>query len=268
MTLLAWLPTTALAYNRASVQGSPETYLFWKKRTITWYMDKEGSKAVPQNEALGAIRRAFFSWASPSCTNIYFDYGGLSHSGTSNLVLPSGAQPDLKNTVTWHTQWPPKGTTDSSVTSETISQTTLIYLADTGEIVDADIDLNGQSKFWTTTDDRTKVVYDIQTVLTMEVGHLLGLARSDNSDAAMYGEIREGDIRRELHKDDIGGLCWTYPFKGPTPAGGGQSLPPSEITGAGCAVAIGSASLELQWWLVLLVGLIVLRRLYRRPKGD
>jgi hypothetical protein len=258
------LPSSAGAYNRASVDGSPGTYLFWKKRTVTWYMDAAGSKDVPQNEALGAIKRAFFSWAGPSCTDVYFDYGGLSHGGTSNLVLPAGAAPDLKNTVTWHSQWPPAGAGDSSVSSDTISQTTLIYLTDTGEIVDADIDLNGQSKFWTSTDDPTKVVYDIQTVLTVEVGHLLGLARSDHVDAAMYGEINEGEIKRTLHQDDIDGLCWTYPFKDTTPTGVGQSIPPPQITGApGCSVAgRGPQRGAGAWWLltVALLGLCLARR--------
>jgi len=242
LALLVLITGGAAAYTRASVQDKPGTYLFWKSRDISYKINPSGA-GVPLAEAVGAVKRAFFTWASPSCTDVYFSFAGLTSTTSSNLTLGSGTSPDLDNVIVWHANWPPAGVNDGSVTADMVSLTTLIYIADTGEIADADIDLNGNSKFWTTSDDRTKVVYDIQDVMTFEVGHLLGLGNSGHPDATMYPDLKEGDLKkRDLHQDDIDGLCFIYPFEGATPTGAGQSIPPPQITGApGCSLGAASA---------------------------
>lgn len=263
LALLVLCPSGASAYKRAAVEGKPGTYLFWQQRRIDYYINNKGYSGVPINEVVGAVKRAFFAWASPSCTDLYFDFLALTPSTATNLTLTGGDKPDLKNTIQWHAVWPPKGANDGSLTSDMVSLTTLIYVAETGEIADADIDLNGHTKFWTTTDDTTKAVYDIQSVLTHEVGHLLGLGFSDNTEAVLYSELREGDLsKRTLHQDDIEGLCFVYPYEGTTPTGGGNPVAPPQIKGAaGCAVAGDVAHGTVPMLLLLLAcGLIFRRR--------
>lgn len=239
VTAALLLPQAAAAYQRAEVDGAPGRYLFWPTRTLGYTVGKDGCKDVALNEALGAVKRAFFAWASPSCTDLYFLFDGLESIAKTSLQLGQDEDPDYKNVVLWRNTWPPAGVTDGSVTKEMPAVTTIIYNTDSGVVVDADIDLNGQDYFWTTTDDTTKADTDIENVVTHEVGHLLGLSHSDEKDATMHGTTHRAELtKRTLHADDILGLCTIYPFGKDTPKGSGQGSIPQQVQG-GCQVGTG-----------------------------
>jgi predicted Zn-dependent protease with MMP-like domain len=239
---------TAAAYKRAEVDGAPGRYLFWGNRVLSYSINQAGCKDVLINEAVKAVQRSFFSWASPSCTDLYFLYDGLVTTEKTNMSLGQGENPDHTNLVIWRGQWPPPNVTDPSITKEMPAVTTVIYDTDTGAIVD----LNGQDFFWTTTDDTTKAATDIQNAVTHEVGHYLGLAHSENKSAAMYAETHQGEIsKRTLHADDILGLCTIYPYGKTTPAGSGQGSVPQDVQG-GCGVAPGPSPAS-PWVVVVTV---------------
>jgi MYXO-CTERM domain-containing protein len=250
-------PSGASAYERAHVPGSPETFLYWSYRQIHYSVNRAGAGDVPIEETLGAVRRAFFSWASPSCTDVYFIYDGLTVSKSTNISL-AGSEPDFDNLIVWHDVWPPSGADE--VDPDLLVLTTVVYSPTTGEIIDADIDLNGQ-KYWTTSDDSAVAVNDVQAVLTHEIGYLLGLNDSDEREAVMFAEPKEGDLtKRVLAKDDIDGLCQVYPFSEETPTGPTQPKPKSDVEG-GCTTA-GSTS--HRWWPLALLALAALWRRRRR----
>lgn len=48
---------------------------------------------------------------------------------------------------------------------------------------------------------------DLESVFLHELGHALALDHSRNQDAVMRGGIKPGQIRRNLHADDIAGIC-------------------------------------------------------------
>ena len=53
---------------------------------------------------------------------------------------------------------------------------------------------------------------DLQSTLTHEIGHALGLGHSDIAEATMAPSIIGGDIsKRTLDQDDINGICALYP---------------------------------------------------------
>lgn len=97
----------------------------------------------------------------------------------------------------------------------TLALTTVTYNVDTGEIYDADIEVNGTMPISV----GSPVQYDLQSILTHEVGHFLGLAHSNQPDATMYDKYQAGSTElRTLKADDIEGICKIYPPNRQTPA--------------------------------------------------
>jgi MYXO-CTERM domain-containing protein len=101
--------------------------------------------------------------------------------------------------------------------------TTPVFEADTGEIVTADMELNGVgSKRWTTGETTEPDAYDVQNVVTHEAGHFLGLDHppcfSDGSylpecaRATMFASSAPGERqKRDLAADDVAAIAATYP---------------------------------------------------------
>lgn len=231
----------ARAYERATADDNPEIYLYWPIRNVTYLVNRRGCADVPLAETVGAIKRAFFSWASPSCTDLYFKLEGLTDVERTNLVKLGATKSDRKNVIVWREDaWPPPGVPAGAAPPEVAALTTLSYDATTGEIVDADMDLNGFDFFWTTTDDKTSAATDIQNVLTHEVGHLIGLddlTSVASKDATMYGTTQQAELdKRDLAADDVQAVCAVYPYGKVTPVGPRQPPPHTGVQGAatGC----------------------------------
>jgi len=107
-------------------------------------------------------------------------------------------------------------TTDGGVVIEdpsnanTLGLTTVTFDADTGEIYDADIQVNS-SQSLATGETVPSDGYDLQSILTHEAGHFLGLAHSASSAATMYASYTPGSAsKRILSDDDIAGICTIY----------------------------------------------------------
>ncbi len=265
LLVAALIPAVAAGYQRAEVTGISGRYLYWPQRTVDYTVNRLGCKDVSLQATLGAVKRAFFTWASPSCTDIYFIYKGLSAATKTNLVLGQNEKPDLTNLVVWHNTWPPNGVSSADVTKEMPAVTTVVYSTVTGVIVDADIDLNGHDFFWTSFDDANKSATDIQNILTHEIGHLLGLTHSANQSATMWEGTHQGELdKRTLHADDQLGVCTIYPFGATTPKGSGQGSVPQEVQG-GCAAARGGGAATAGLVLLGLAALLALRK-RRRPR--
>jgi MYXO-CTERM domain-containing protein len=232
LAVLCLVELQASAYTRAQHSQFPGTFLYWYKRTITYSIAKDSLKDfVSFSDVVGAVKRSFFSWASPSCTDISFIYGGVDSTTTEF------AKPDGKNLIVWHKdKWPPVD--DPAITNEMPAVTTLKY-NDKGIIAEADIDLNAVNFFWTTSD---KPQTDIQNVMTHEIGHLLGLDHTEAQDSAMYSKTFNGETKKQkLSADDQDGVCFIYPFSDTTPMGPGVDPPKIDVQG-GCAVAPAAAS--------------------------
>lgn len=259
----------AEAYQRAEVAGVKGRYLYWEERTISYAVNNKGCKDVSMAETLGAIKRSFFAWAGPSCTDIYFAYEGTDPAEMSNLLLPQDQKPDSKNLIIWRNTWPPPGVTDATITKDMPAVTTVIYNTDTGVIVDADIDLNGHNFFWTSSDDPSEVATDVQNIITHEIGHLLGLGHTAEKEASMFESTHQGELKkRSLHADDELGLCKVYPFDEITPKGEGQGSVPQDVQG-GCALACPARQSGAGGGMVIVLGVLALLfgRALRRPRA-
>jgi MYXO-CTERM domain-containing protein len=130
-----------------------------------------------------------------------------------------------------------------------VALTSVLYEPATGRIVDADIELNGWDGekqgspitlgqappahgWYFTCNDRANLLdcttygqegcyfIDLQATMAHEVGHFLGLAHvcepphctQAHAPITMYPLTRPGDVeKRELHPDDVEGVCAIYP---------------------------------------------------------
>ncbi|MFO0712944.1 MAG: matrixin family metalloprotease [Sandaracinus sp.] len=86
---------------------------------------------------------------------------------------------------------------------------------ETGEILDADMEINQQRGEYAICPEEgcTDGRIDLPNVLTHEIGHYFGIAHSpDDPFATMYASAPAGEtIKRSLTADDTGALCTMYP---------------------------------------------------------
>jgi Matrixin len=182
------------------------TALFWSSHCLGFWMQKDASSQVSLALATSVVSNAFANWMSVDC-------GGGMH---PNILVKSGGdvachaqeynqQEGNANIIMFDdSSWPYEGSPN------TLALTTVTYDLDTGEIYDADMELNSHDVTFTTSD--TNVQFDLASIVQHESGHFLGLAHSADPEATMFATYKQGDIGlRTLDPDDIAAICATYP---------------------------------------------------------
>jgi hypothetical protein len=146
---------------------------------------------------------------------------------------PTGYNPrgQNSNTIAFRPKW-----NDNTIHRPgAIAITIATYDSFTGEIYDADIEMNSYhdvtnpTGFHFSAETRTAPagMTDLQTILTHEFGHFLGLSHSESDRAAMWWMAGVAEVRRDLTADDAAGMCVIYPVSSmpatrclPVPYGG------------------------------------------------
>jgi len=269
-------PLPLFAYERARVNPNGPL-LFWATRRHSFQIDARGTPDVTDGSAFDAVRRSFATWAAVSCSDLSFPEVLPLEQGDRRVGYFPGAT--NRNLVLWRTEScasaVPRG--DPCLTeggcsnkydcwdgdSTAIATTTTTSNSSTGQILDADIELNDSGFTFTTADGPPCsaggpyvgcVAYDVQNTVTHEAGHTLGLDHSAVPAATMFAFAPGGQVsKRTLHDDDIQGICTIYPKGGPTSTSPGVPAPGSTETG-GCGSS-GTASWEALLPTALLLAL-------------
>lgn len=186
--------------------GDCGTPLFWPKTCVGWSLQKNASAQVSFEVMEQIVTKAFHTWTTAPCP------GG----GTPRMVVEQAEPAECAkheynqmagnaNIILFHDDsWPYEGS------SNTLALTTVTYNLDTGEIYDADMEINSADISFTTGD--SNVLYDLPSVVTHETGHFLGLAHSHDVEATMFPDYIEHTTNlRNLSADDIAGICAIYP---------------------------------------------------------
>lgn len=261
--LAAWLlPAPAGGFVRSR---DPEygTCLWWKDRSVTYLVHEACSQDVPRATCLEAVRRSFEEWNKPACSDFNLIDAGTT--ARTDVGFDQKNWDDNINLVIWvESGWRHE--------RSAIALTTTTYDTANGEIVDADIELNGENYTFSVAEPALTIT-DIQNTLVHEVGHLLGLDHSINRRSSMFAEASPGETeKRDLFQDDIDGLCFVYPADGSTPKYylvGEETFPcaenpPGNGNGCGCTSRRGSGAQA--FWAA---GLLLLARVRRtRAKGE
>jgi hypothetical protein len=209
-----------------SVQKASNAPLWWRTSCVGYDLNEGASRHVSLDVFAAATSSAFAAWADASCPT-----GG---SGTSRVSIDvrdlgpvpcAGAAYDKtggpnQNVVVFHDEvWPyeaqDRAKSGRSI-SPTVALTTVTFDPNTGEIYDADIELNSADYVIAVPDATGKLpdgAFDLQSVLTHEAGHFFGLAHSPLPSAVMNasGDSDQGGTKRNLREEDVAGICAIYP---------------------------------------------------------
>lgn len=254
-------PSRVRAWRHATVDSEPGTTLFWRSRRVEIRSAYGTCVDAPESAVRASVLQALNEWstAGAGCADMSLVEGRTLAGSGSFATNLDGGDPDHENRLVWRQHdWP------RADAGDVIALTTLVYDRATGAIVDADIDVNGEDFYFTTTDDAGTVVTDVQNTVAHELGHVLGFGHSDIEEATMYGSSEPGDIgKRELDGDDVQAVCTVYPYGAPTPRGLGRSS--GGLTSAsGCNV--GGAGAGSGWLVVLALGLALVLVARRRAR--
>jgi hypothetical protein len=256
--LLLWLVLSggqARAFVRSHVEGEPTLYLYWNNRSVAVFLQQRGSEDVQPGAMRAAVLRSLTEWSANACTDLYLHFGGTTTSTATNLT---SAEPDMVNSLVWREagEWP------EDIGPGTLALTTLVYDRGLGQILDGDVDFNGQDFFWTARENPADSDTDVQNTVTHELGHLIGLDHSDDPDSTMFGGTEPAEFsKRDLGADDLDALCYVYQADEDTPLDTVTSEPaPLELEGAGCAAGGGRPIGGATGALLVVAALVIARR--------
>ncbi len=238
----------ALAFIRATLSATDATPLRWDLEEtlmplpavsggeIIYVIDTAGSGDIAGTADMDAVARAFDHWEGIGTSRVAFSRGADQAIQVANS--------DNINAVYWAEGT--KTIVGGSMTSVDgfVSMTPVFSVAsgaNKGLILDANIILNGNDFSWTVTPESVLTSYDVEAVLTHEIGHFIGLDHSPVLSASMSPRFVAGEIRpRLLHQDDSIGASSIYPDGSFTTATGsisGAVGRPAAVFGALVTVA-------------------------------
>ncbi|MBI5532258.1 MAG: matrixin family metalloprotease [Deltaproteobacteria bacterium] len=228
-TLVRWLtaalvlvvaPSEAAAYCFSSTCGEEQPICVpsegepcgnvrhWMRDCVGYALQRNGTASLTLVEVADAARAAFGAWTLAQCDT--GDYPGIDVIEMGEVACNRKEFNPIAgnvNVVTFYdADWPyPKD-------SDALALTWVSFVPSTGEIVDADIEVNTSS--FTFSVSGTSTDYDLVGVLTHEVGHFFGMAHSLDQESTMRGDVLPGDTGlRSLMNDDVAGICALYPSK-------------------------------------------------------
>lgn len=224
LLLISWMwPASAEAFSRSRDPEDKSVCLYWTTRSMYFYINENCSTDLPVDDCLRAVQAAFSVWDIVPCADFELVYGGTTP--RTDIGFDEKNWSNNINLIIWYeSNWQDDPTA--------IALTTNTYDSSSGEIVDADIELNGVN-FSFTTPESSYPITDIQNTLVHEAGHVIGLDHSADLSASMYASAKQGETeKRDLSQDDIDGICYVYPLGGKTPAcGDGVCKPADGSTG-------------------------------------
>ncbi len=214
------VPTVAHAYCRTTTQPLPANYspsrgcftqglyLFWRNACVSYSINHAASRNIPYEDAKRIIDDSFATWMNAVCADGNGPGISVSNIGPANCgEVRYNADSTNQNVIVFRDDgWP------YDDPYSTLGLTTVTFNAETGEIYDADMEINSSARNLSITDQVPAKGFDLQSVITHEVGHFLGLAHATDVRSTMFASYKPGSVAlRTLAPDDVGGLCAIYP---------------------------------------------------------
>jgi MYXO-CTERM domain-containing protein len=245
ITALMLLP--AVNVSAYQLRMTPDSrVLIWDNLSLMMEID---TSAVPKLEgAQAAIEGAFEEWVG---------WGVPMSVSNVSVAGPSTVARDNSNRIFWETQnW--------EYGADVVAMTISVYNPNSAIVNETDIVFNGVNFKWTTDPTKTTGAFDVQNVVTHEVGHLFGLGHaSGQPDATMFASTPAGEVtKRALSTDDRSGVSALVEEMEVRLNMNLEDFDPDSIQPsprAGCSVG-GESGGDFALMLGLLFGLFLVRR--------
>lgn len=207
--------------------GESNAPLWWRTACVGYDLNAAAGSGLSYADFSAAADGAFSAWTNATCPSTTSDTRVSIDVRDLGPVTCAKAEYDEtgpnQNVIVFHDDAWPYEAADVAATdtpkSLTIALTTVSYDKETGELLDADIELNSADYTFTTSAAATGELgesFDLQSVLTHETGHFLGLAHSPLTRAVMNasGDTDSGGTKRALALEDVLGICSIYTASG------------------------------------------------------
>jgi MYXO-CTERM domain-containing protein len=291
------LPSWAYVPTRTGVTSKPT--LWARSNCVMMRLDSDQSKwqpsqdnELPYADVLTATRNAMANWKRATSHCSYLELVLLD--SKPGLQASFNRKGENENVITFVSQGWVQGGRDSNVQA----LTTTFFIDDKdsprdGMLLDADIEVNTELNRFSARSGGVANRYDLESTLTHELGHVLGLDHpcfvpAPKKPDATWPTDHEGNqvpncssaipawmkqltmynfgfkgstVMREPKDDDVLGICSLYP----KPSDPGQCIAADPLTRDGCQVAPNGQSPGLVW-LLLFLGLFSFARRRRRKR--
>jgi MYXO-CTERM domain-containing protein len=179
--------------------------LYWGMPVVTYSLQQDASEDVPLDAFRTVVRAAFDTWMNADCDGEPPRIEIIEAEDAVCALHEYNQELGNANILFFQdTGWP--------FEHNRLAITTVTFDKKTGEIFDADMVLNSEDFLFGMGELLPEA--NLQSVLTHEAGHFLGLAHSPAGDATMmpsYSPPSTGIDQRDLAQDDIDGICAIYP---------------------------------------------------------
>jgi len=218
---LSGVGAPAAAYQCSRVPPAGPS-LYWATRALGYTINRTAFPSLLAQDVYDAVQASFATWQAVTCTDVHFSLLSLTDETVTGYNWRSPE--DNANLIIWR-----NGNADTAADlwrheRGSIAVTTTTFNSRSGELLDADIEFNGQYYQFTACTPPAAgctVAYDVQNTLTHEIGHFIGLdhtplSQPGASETTMYPSAPRGEIsKRDLAADDIAGFCFIYPVGQP-----------------------------------------------------
>jgi len=226
--------------------------LWWAERSVSWRLNEAGYSALDDAETIAVLSRSFDTWSDQTCSSLRLVYAGRT------AETQAGLPPDREAVNFVH--FVEDGWVELRYPRAALALTSVTYNPRTGQIADADIEMNATLFEFSIIDGPSLATrHDIENTVTHEVGHFVGLEHTTEAahtgsgtytDATMAASSPGGETgKRSLHEDDVAALCDAYPLD--------RVVPTEEPRRSRCATASGGTTVL---WVLLALGGLFRRR--------
>jgi Matrixin len=188
--------------------------LYWANACVGYDLQESASRYIDYNDAAEGVATAFSKWTGAACPTT----GGVPARPSIDVrdlgpVLCDKAQYNddgpNQHVIIFDDDYWPYG--QDSVSPYAL--TTVTYDVQTGEIFDADMEINTYQygAMMSVSQDVPPNGVDFESIVTHEAGHFLGMAHATDMFATMFAFYVPGEqVIRNLSRDDISGICTIY----------------------------------------------------------
>jgi hypothetical protein len=216
----------AAAFCRTTTKASPADFsptpdapcftaglpLYWKSACVGFTMQQAGSRQISFDGAVQALTAGFARWRGASCpavagaSAVSVDVRYLGPVACDKVEYNNDPRIGNANVIIFRDDaWP------HDDPNNTLALTTVTYNPATGELYDADMEINTKEHKFTVSDPVPSDGVDFGSAITHEAGHFLGLAHSVDEHATMFARYAPGaTTMRNLASDDVAGICSAY----------------------------------------------------------